>query len=742
MSNLPALFSDLALILVTAGLTTVIFKWLRQPLVLGYIIAGFLIGPYFTYFPVITDHASVETWSEIGMVFLLFAIGLEFSFKKLKKVGGTVGITALTELITMFVVGFVVGRLIGWTKMDCIFLGAMLSISSTTIIAKAFEDMKLGRKKFVEGVIGELVVEDLEAVLLMVILSTLSLSKSFDGQELILNVVKLVFFLLIWFIGGIFIVPSVLKSTRKFMSEETLTVFSVGLCFLMVVLANIAGFSSALGAFVMGSILAETIEADYIHKLISPIKNLFGAIFFVSVGMMVNPQVLVEYWWQILVITLILVIFKPTSNIIGRLVSGEDLKNSIQGGLCFCQIGEFSFIIATVGITYGVIDDFLYPIIISVSIITTFITPYSIKLGEPMYNWLSKRIPATWKEKFSNKETGIKVKGGKKVEMRSFVMKQIKQLFIYLSIIIALGLICVNFINPHIVKMMPGGWGKALSLVIILLILSPFLWAMAFRHSLPNIKHKLLLADKFNKNVVYILFSFRYFIEFLLVFYLVRRILGINIFWCILIALAFSLLLAFMTPVMRVYKRIEHRFLDNLNKRQSQQSFVVPEVLQDNFRLEKIVVGVDCKYVGMKLGDTDFRDLFNLSVVSVERGEKVFDLPNRDFVLYPYDKVTFVGREEQLGKLRSVMETESDVFIHERVDSDVDIYKLDINEGHPLVGVALLNSGISSQYNAMVIAIERDGAFILNPSPRVQFAEGDLVWFVSSKAAANKMGVV
>jgi len=742
MSNLPALFSDLALILVTAGLTTVIFKWLKQPLVLGYIIAGFLIGPYFTYFPVIIDHASVETWSEIGMVFLLFAIGLEFSFKKLKKVGGTVGITALTELVTMFVVGFVIGRLIGWTKMDCIFLGAMLSISSTTIIAKAFEDMKLGRKKFVEGVIGELVVEDLEAVLLMVILSTLSLSKSFDGQELLLNVVKLVFFLLIWFIGGIFIVPSVLKSTRKFMSEETLTVFSVGLCFLMVVLANIAGFSSALGAFVMGSILAETIEADYIHKLITPIKNLFGAIFFVSVGMMVNPQILIDYWWQILVITVVLLFFKPASNIIGRLVSGEDLKNSIQGGLCFCQIGEFSFIIATVGITYGVIDGFLYPIIISVSIITTFITPYSIKLGEPLYNRLNKRIPHTWKEKLSNKETGIKVKGGKKVEMRSFVMKQFKQLFIYLSIIIALGLICVNFINPYIVKMVHGGWGKMLSLFIVLLILSPFLWAMAFRHSLPNIKHKLLLADKFNKNVVYILFSIRYFVEFLLVLYLVRRILGINFFLCFIIALAFSLLLAFMTPVMRVYKRIEHRFLDNLNKRQTQQSFVVPEVLQDNFRLEKIAVGVDCKYVGMKLGETDFRDSFNLSVVSVERGEKVFDLPNRDFVLYPYDKVTFVGREEQLGKLRSVMETDSEMFIHERVDSDVDIYKMEIRADHPLVGIALLDSGISLNYNAMVIAIERDGAFILNPSPRVQFAEGDLVWFVSSKAAAEKMGII
>lgn len=279
MSDLPALFSDLALILVTAGVTTLLFKWLKQPVVLGYIIAGFLIGPYFEWFPVITDHTSVETWSEIGMVFLLFAIGLEFSFKKLKKVGGTVGITALTELITMCVVGFFLGKLLGWSKMDSIFLGAMLSISSTTIIAKAFEDMKLNREKFSENVIGELVVEDLEAVLIMVILSTLSVSKSFDGQELLFSMLKLVFFILVWFLGGIYLIPSILKKSRKFMSSETLTVFSVGLCFLMVVLANIAGFSSALGAFIMGSILAETLEADMIQKLVMPIKNLFGAIF-------------------------------------------------------------------------------------------------------------------------------------------------------------------------------------------------------------------------------------------------------------------------------------------------------------------------------------------------------------------------------------------------------------------------------------------------------------------------------
>ncbi|MBQ4205949.1 MAG: cation:proton antiporter, partial [Bacteroidales bacterium] len=345
MEGVPALFYDLALILITAGITTVIFKWLKQPLVLGYIVAGFLIGHYFSYFPDIHDEASVKTWSDIGMVFLLFAIGLEFSFKKLKKVGGPGAIMVLTELVIMFTSGFLVGKMFGWQKMNCIFLGCMLSISSTSIIVKAFDDLKLKKEKFTADVIGALVVEDLVAVVLMVILSTISVGNNFDGGELILSMVKLVFFLIIWFVFGIYLIPSFLKLIRRFMTEETLVIIAVGLCFAMVMLANYAGFSSALGAFVMGSILAETLEADIIHRLIKPIQNLFGAIFFVSVGMLVNPKILVEYTWPVVIIALTVMIVKTLSATFGMLVSGRDIHTSMRAGFCFCQIGEFSFII-------------------------------------------------------------------------------------------------------------------------------------------------------------------------------------------------------------------------------------------------------------------------------------------------------------------------------------------------------------------------------------------------------------
>ena len=748
MESLPALFSDLALILVTAGLTTVIFKWLKQPVVLGYIIAGFLIGPNFEWFPVISDHTSVETWSEIGMVFMLFGIGLEFSFKKLKKVGGTVGITALTELVTMCVVGFMLGKLLGWSQMDSIFLGAMLSISSTTIIAKAFDDMKLHREKFSGNVIGELVVEDLEAVLLMVILSTLAVSKSFDGMQLVSSMLKLGFFLLVWFLGGIFIVPTVLRWARKFMSEETLTVFSVGLCFMMVVLANLAGFSSALGAFIMGSILAETLEAEMIHKVTTPIKNLFGAVFFVSVGMMVDPKILVDYWWQILVVTLVLLFFKPLSNVAGRLIAGLGLKQSIQGGFCFSQIGEFSFIIASLGLSYGVIDDFLYPIIVSVSIITTFITPYAIKAAVPTYQWVSTHLSENWLNHFENRESGIKVKSGEKVSMASFIGRQFKHIIIYIAIIIALIFICF-WVGSFIMIYVPGLWGNAIAVVITLALVSPFLWAIGFRHTLVKTTHKLMEHSKFNKTLILSIFILRFIIVWVVATSVLRHFFN-EAFWLhlgvgasfgrwinVAMALGYTLLLRVVSPAMNFYKRIEDNFLDNLNKRQSSQVFAIPEILQENCHLQKMTLSPDSPYSGKLIKETDFRDNYNVSVVSVERGKQLVELPKSDFQLFPYDKITFVGHEDHLRLLLPKVELFDEQLIQEHEESEVDLYKVEVRPISPYVGVALMDSGLAENFDAMIIAIERDGHFILNPSARITFQPADLVWFVAQKEKAE-----
>lgn len=749
MSELPALFSDLALILVTAGVTTVIFKWLKQPLVLGYIIAGLLIGPYFPWFPVVSDHHSVETWSEIGMVFLLFAIGLEFSFKKLKKQAGTVGITALTELVSMCIIGFLLGKLMGWSQMDSIFLGAMLSMSSTTIIAKAFEDLKLKSEKFTNSVIGVLVVEDLAAILMMVILSTLAVSTALNGNELAFSVLKLVFFLLVWYVGGVFLIPTILKWARKFMTEETLTVFSVGLCFFMVWLANKAGFSSALGAFIMGSILAETLEAEMIHKLTTPIKNLFGAVFFVSVGMMVNPAILVQYWWQIIVITLVVVVLKSFSSGVGMLLSGDTLHNAVRAGMCFGQIGEFSFIIATVGMSFGVIDDFLYPIIVSVSIITTFLTPYLIKGGEPLFQWIERKTPERLVRLFQSKEKNIKEKTGKKLNMKTFILSQLKKSVLYSAILLALMLVCFSVFTPLVNKNMKV-YVDIISLAVTLVVTSPFVWALGFKHDLDDETEKMVSANKLNSQIVKILYALRFVVAWFFVAYIVRYFLNAE-FWrainvpmsvtlmAIVAALALLLLLRGLSPAMKWYERIENSFLENMNKRETLQSFVVPEVLQENFALEKMTLNPKSRYAGMSIRESDFRSNFGASVMSVDRADEVIDLPRRDLMLFPSDELTFLGTEEQLAKLRPLVEVEDDVLIKERPHSDMDIHYSVVDANSRYAGVTLHDSDLRNKFNVLVIAVERDDDFVLNPPASITFEEGDKVWFVSSEDNAKEL---
>lgn len=737
MEGVPALFSDLALILVTAGITTVIFKWLKQPLVLGYIVAGFLIGPHFVYFPVVSDTTSVETWSEIGMVFLLFAIGLEFSFKKLKKVGGPGAIMVLTELIIMFSIGFLVGKLFGWQKMNCIFLGCMLSISSTSIIVKAFDDLKLKNQKFTADVIGALVVEDLVAVILMVILSTLSVGNTFNGGELVLSMIKLMFFLIIWFIFGIYLIPSFLRLIRKFMTEETLVIIAIGLCFMMVMLANYAGFSSALGAFVMGSILAETLEADIIHKLVTPIKNLFAAIFFVSVGMMVDPKILVEYTWPVVIIALTIMIFKTLSATFGMLISGRDIHTSFKAGFCFCQIGEFSFIIASLGLSFKVIDEYLYPIIVTVSIVTTFFTPYIIRLADPLYNWLNPRIPEKWKQTMTNYSEGFKVNEDTTLTLKTFIINQFKNMLIYGCIIFALAIICFSAIGPFILNNIHGIWGGVTSVAVTLAIVSPFIWAMAFKYRISLTNSRLITKNLFERHVIVLLFIIRYIIALSLITYILRHFITINFFAAIGIAFGISLILAFSNGIMKFYDRLERNFMDNLNKRQKQASFIIPEVLQQNFHLEKVTVSPLSQVVGKHLKDTVFRSQYKVSVVCIERGNNTYDLPDKDMAFYPYDIVTLVGSDENINKVKPIIEVEDTELIHERKDHNMSLHSFKVSEKSQLCHVSLLNSMFKDKYDAMVIAIQRGNDFILSPSASTIFHCNDIVWFVSSVDAAK-----
>lgn len=735
MSSLPPIFLDLAIILVTAGVITIIFKWLKQPLVLGYIVAGFFIGPNFPWFPAIKDDTNIEIWSQIGIVFLMFALGLEFSIKKLKKVGATGAITALTELAIMFVLGNTVGHILGWGNIECIFLGCMLSISSTTIIIKSFDDLKLKQQKFTNTVTAVLVVEDLVAVLLLVILSTLSVSSQFNGVELGLSMVKLVFFLVVWFTFGIYLIPTFLRWMRKWMTEETLCIVAIGLCFGMVVLADFAGFSTALGAFVMGAILSETIEADVIHRIITPVKNLFGAVFFVSVGMLVDPKVLAEYIVPILVIALTVVLFKSFSATLGILLSGRPLKTAMQGGFCFCQIGEFSFIIAGLGLTISGFMKELYPIIVSVSIITTFVTPYMIKAGLPAYEKLFPRLPEKLRNALERYSTQSKSSTHEK-KVSAFVKKQLISITLYSIILAALALLSFLLLKPFLNSVfaewqIPAIWGNLLGMAVTLLVMAPFLWALAVKNVNRDRIRKMLQTYSRSQVAVIPLLALRYFITLFFVGWVVSRYIMMALGLLVAIAIAFVVALLLSRRATDFYNRIEERFVTNFNQRQAQNSFKIPESLEKNFIMERMTLTAYSHLAGKTLQNCRLRQDYGVNLVSIERAGKVYDLPPKDELLMPGDRITLLGNEEQLAAVRAAVEVEPDMLIHDYSDHEINTYRLEVTDESPLVGIDIRTSHFMDTYHSMVIAIERGRQYMLNPTADTVFDSGDIVWFVS-----------
>lgn len=384
--------------MLTAGITSLLFKLLKQPVVLGYIVAGILVGPYVLGEAWVTNGENVETWGEIGVLFLLFSLGLEFSFKKLLKVGSTAIIGAGVIVVGMMIAGMVTAHLLGFDSMNALFLGGMLCMSSTTIVFKAIEEAGLRSHRFASVCFGILIVEDIFAVVLMVLLTSIAVKNEFEGRELLWQVGKLAMYIALWFVLGITLIPTFLKKFKQHLNNETLTIFSIGLCLGMVLLAVEAGFSSALGAFVMGSVLAETIEAERIEHLVQPIKNIFGSIFFVSVGMMINPALLLQYWLPITIITFVVILGQILFGSLGTLLSGQPLRVALQTGFSLVQIGEFAFIIANLGQALKVTDQSLYPIVVAVSVITTFLTPYIMKLAYPTLDFLESHMSESTKK--------------------------------------------------------------------------------------------------------------------------------------------------------------------------------------------------------------------------------------------------------------------------------------------------------------------------------------------------------
>ncbi|MCE8465571.1 cation:proton antiporter [Bacteroides nordii] len=747
MSHLPTLIADLALILISASIITLLFKWLKQPLVLGYIVAGLLAGPYVHIFPTVGDIANINIWAEIGVVFLLFALGLEFSFKKLINVGSTAFITATTEVISMLLIGYMVGYLLGWGTMNSIFLGGMLSMSSTTIIIKAFDDLGLRSQRFTGIVFGTLVVEDLIAILMMVLLSTMAVSKDFVGEELLVSVLKVVFFLILWFLIGIFILPAFLKKAKKLMNNETLLIVSLGLCLGMVVLATYTGFSAALGAFIMGSILAETIEAEHIEHIIQPVKDLFGAIFFVSVGMLVNPAVLVEYAWPVIIITLVTIIGKAIFSSLGVLLSGESLNISIKSGFSLAQIGEFAFIIAGLGVSLKVLDPFISPIIVAVSVITTFTTPYFIRLANPFAEWLYKVLPPKVQEMLARYASGKKTVNHDS-DWKKLLKNIVGRVIIYSVLLTAIWLLSVKTLYPAVSELFTPVtiWVNLAMCLATLLLMTPFLWALiSNKYNSSAIFLKLWEDENYNHGRLVALVLFRVSVAIFFISAVVISYFHLNIGIGVVIAVAVVALILILREDLTQYSRLETHFLTNLNLREEVAKKHHPlktsfnsEFNNKDIELTSVLASPYSRYIGKSLGELSFRQEFGVNVVAIVRGDLKIYIPKSSERIYPQDKLAVVGTDRQLQKFRDEIESPQGVPGTEEMYQEMNLHSFTVNEAFHFLDKSIVQSRLGEKYDSIVVAIERNGELV--PLDKdATFLLGDLVWFVGEREKIRQL---
>ncbi|MBO4778303.1 MAG: cation:proton antiporter [Bacteroidales bacterium] len=741
MSHLPALVSDLALILVMAGIVTVIFKKLQQPLVLGYIVVGIIAGPYIDLLPSISDKTNISTWADIGVIFLLFALGLEFSIKNLMNVGASAFITAFTEVISMLTIGFIFGKMVGWGNVESIFLGGMLSMSSTTIIIKAFDDLNVRNQKFTGIVFGTLVVEDIVAILMMVLLPTIAVSQQFAGMEMIESFFKLGFFMVLWFLVGIFLIPSLLKKLRPLLTEEMLLIISLGLCLGMVVFAVRVGFSAALGAFVMGSILSGTAEGPKIEHMIKSLKDFFGAVFFVSVGMLVDPHALLDYWGTILIITLVVVLFKPVCSALGVLISGQDLKVSVQSGMSLAQIGEFAFIIASVGVSQKVISEYIYPIIVAVSVITTFTTPYFIKGAEPLYEWIIKKCPPELLEKIGKISQGTRVIN-RESDWKQLITRTLGRDIIYSVIMLTIHVVVFNFIQPMLQKALPEFWSGVVAGLIALIIMSPFLRAVLINKGNGNYIKKMWGQNYINKGGLICLIIFQSGLTMFFICTVLAKMFHMSQRLELVVGFAVIVIVAVSRKILMGYNRIEQRFVDNLNGRENTMASPLNDSLNKrlidrNIHLVEVKIPVSSQYIGKTLQETNVKQQYGITIVKITRGLLEIDIPEADEMVYPQDVWMILGNDEQISRFSNDIDVEnSKTAQYEKTDIILDSYLIEPQS--ILCGKTILETGLKENQHCLIIGIERQGKSIMNPHYSTVLEVNDLIWIVGDKKRLHK----
>lgn len=749
MAEIPFLVKDLALILMVAGIVTIIFKKLKQPLVLGYIVAGFLVSPHMPYTMSVIDETDIKTWADIGVIFTLFSLGLDFSFKKIVKMGASPIIATVVIVFSMMMLGISIGHGFGWSKMDCIFLGGMLAMSSTTIIYKAFDDMGLRQQKFAGMVMSVLILEDILAIVMMVMLSAIAGGNNPDGEQMIGSVIKIAFFLVLWFIVGIFAIPLFLRSVRKLINNETLLIVALGLCCGMAVLSTKVGFSSAFGAFVMGSILAETIEAEKIIKLVEPVKNLFGAIFFVSVGMLVDPKILIEYAIPILALVGSILIGQAIFGTFGFMLGGESLKSAMRCGFSMAQIGEFSFIIASLGLSLGVISNYLYPVVVAVSVITTFLTPYMIRLATPTYQVMEKHLPKRLIN-ILNHFAMSHPSTTQQSKWKSLLRQMLINTVAYSILTAAVIALMFTFVLPFTRSLFPGWklhwYANAITGILTLVLIAPFLRAIIMKKNHSSEWKRLWVESSINRIPLLFTIVVRFVIALAFIFYICNYLTRFTDALMIIIGIAVvSLMIASRWTKKRSIK-MERLFIHNLRSRDimaqvngEKKPLYEGHLLDRDIHISDFDVPEDSSWGGKTLKELHLRERFGVDMSSIMRGSQRLNIPNGDTVIFPGDKLQVIGNDDQLQKFATALSTDlipEDLEIEKR---EMKLRQLIISGKSEFCGKSLLESGIRDKYNCMVVGLEEGQENLTKIAPTRTFEKGDILWIVGEESDLQKI---
>lgn len=746
MSELPELVQDLALILVVAGFVTLLFKKLKQPLVLGYIVAGFLVSPHMSYTMSVVDKDDIQTWADIGVIFLLFSLGLDFSIKKILKMGASPIIAACTIIFSMMVLGVIVGHSFGWKEMDCIFLGGMVAMSSTTIIYKAFSDMGLTQQGFASTVMSVLILEDILAIVMMVMLSTVASGNSPDGVQLLGSIMKIGFFLVLWFVVGLFAIPLFLRSVRKILNSETLLIVSLGFCCLMAVISTQVGFSAAFGAFVMGSILAETVEADKIIRLVDPVKNLFGAIFFVSVGMLVKPQVIVQYAIPILLLVITILVGQALFGTLGYLLGGQTLKNAMRCGFSMAQVGEFAFIIATLGKSLGVISEFLYPVVVAVSVITTFLTPYMIRAAEPCYNVLVKHLPKRWVRRLTHIQTNNAGESAStnnlwKVLMKKMIFNTLIYGILSAAVIAIMFSAALPICRNLSIKWTGSHWiGNAVCGFLTILFIAPFLRSIVMKQNHSEAFKSLWTDRRINRLPLTATILARVLIALSFIFYICNYLTRFKNALMIAVAVGLLILMLLSRWLKKRSITLERLFIQNLQSRDieaqkqgKKKPLFANHLIDRDIHIANLELPDDSLWAGKTLYSLKLRNRFGVHISSILRGSKHINIPNGGTILFPGDKLQAIGNDEQLTKLSKAMKAELQPTITDIEKHEMKLRSFTISKTSPFIGKTLKDSGIRDEYNCMVVGVDEGQKNLTLITPSRCLQAGDVLWVVGEE---------